>query len=204
MSESNKGKKIFLAFTAAWAVIFLSYFRQMSKIKANPSGSLPSFSMRSALSNTIVRKEDLIGKVWIANFIFTRCSGPCPITTAHMAQLQKDLPGTVSLVTFTVDPDWDTVKVLGDFARQFNADPKRWLFMVPEHKKDLFKLMYEGFKLPLLENPRDGETARIVHSTQMVLVDAGGNIRGYYEGTDRSSVDQIKKDVAKILEEHHS
>lgn len=161
---------------------------------------LPYFKMNAITSeaNTTIDKTYLQGKPWIAGFIFTRCSGPCPIITMNMARLQKTLPKEVRLVTFTVDPDRDTLEVLQRYAIRFNADPKRWWFLTGD-KGELYKLMYEGFNLPIAEDIKAPSDFRIIHSTKLVLVDSKGIIRGYYNGIEDSGLDRIQKDVQKLL-----
>src|SRR5437879_4519339 len=74
-----------------------------------------------------VRRADLLGKTWVAAFIFTRCAGPCTQISGAMAHLQHDLAGldNVMLVSFTVDPEFDQPEVLRAYAKRFQADPKR-------------------------------------------------------------------------------
>ncbi|MBI2119209.1 MAG: SCO family protein [Elusimicrobia bacterium] len=164
--------------------------------------SLPSFSMINAHSGKPMRKADLLGKVWIAGFIFTRCSGPCPIISLNMSRLQKQLPPGIFLVTFTVDPDWDTPEVLARYAKNIHADLNQWFFLTGA-KKEIYDLLYEGFKLPILEEPKNKPEFRITHTTKLALVDKDGMIRGFYDGTDPASLKKVKKDVLKILEEKH-
>src|SRR5207249_82727 len=93
-------------------------------------GPVRPFSLIERSGQT-VEHSDLLGKVWVAGFVFTRCSGSCPQISATMARLQKELAGQpdVVLVSFTVDPEYDTSKVLREYAESYQADPKRWLFL---------------------------------------------------------------------------
>src|SRR3954462_8087911 len=89
-----------------------------------PLGRVNDFALTER-SGKEVRRSDLSGQVWVADFIFTRCAGPCAQVSANMARLQKQLadrPG-VKLVTFTVDPEYDTPQVLTRYARRYEADP---------------------------------------------------------------------------------
>jgi protein SCO1/2 len=91
---------------------------------------------------------DLSGKVWIADFIWTRCPDVCPLISAVMARIQahfKDEPD-LRLVSISVDPEHDTPPVLSRYAAQFGADPDRWLFLTGD-KKSIHTLVREGFKL---------------------------------------------------------
>lgn len=168
-----------------------------------PLYQVPAFALTERSRQTITR-ETLAGHVWIADFIFTRCPGPCPIMTGKMASLQKhfeDLPD-LRLVTITVDPKHDTAERLQDYARRYRADEERWLFLTGEPEK-IYDLSINGFKLAA---PKDAQGAAsgdhlITHSTKFVLVDRAGYVRGYYEGTDPQSVDQLKADVRRVAAE---
>ncbi|MBI3090334.1 MAG: SCO family protein [Candidatus Tectomicrobia bacterium] len=99
---------------------------------------------------------DLIGKVWIADFIYTRCELECPLASARLAQLQDRFheEADLRLVSFSVDPEYDTPAVLLAYARRFHADPQRWLFLTGE-KEAIRTLIRDGFKLSLGERDDD-------------------------------------------------
>lgn len=131
--------------------------------------------------------ESLKGKVWIASFVFTRCTGPCPAVTASMARLQEELKDTpdLKLVTFTVDPERDDPAELTRYAANFRSDPKRWTFLTGS-EKDIHKLMKEGFKLGIERAKTPVKGQEFDHSTRLVLVDRDGTIRGYFQGVASS------------------
>src|SRR5579871_1495253 len=91
------------------------------------------FALTERSGRTITEK-DLQGSVWIASFVFTRCTGPCPQVTATVARLQNELKDepNVRFVTFTVDPANDDMTKLREYAKHFNADDERWLFLTGE------------------------------------------------------------------------
>src|SRR4051794_28470984 len=131
-----------------------------------------------------VRDTDLRGKVWVASFVFTRCTGPCPQVTATVARLQdelKDRPD-VRLVTFTVDPEHDRPEELAEYASHFQADPQRWLFLTGP-QDEVYRLLREGFHVPVEQTA--GEERRpgseVMHSVKLVVVDKRGHIRGYFD-----------------------
>ncbi|MBI3292646.1 MAG: SCO family protein [Elusimicrobia bacterium] len=163
---------------------------------------LPNFTMTgvTAKARTTLGKKDLLGHPWIANFIFTHCSGPCPQLTMEMTRLQSALPRDVRLVTFTVDPDRDTPEVLQQYAQWVGADPKRWVFLRGE-KGALYRLMYEGFKLPMVEDRQAPSGFRVTHSLKFVLVDSRGAIRGYYNRDGVQSLTVLQRDVNTLLKE---
>lgn len=130
-----------------------------------------------------VTNADLRGKAWVASFVFTRCSGPCPALTATVAKLQEELKGVpdVRFVTFTVDPDRDTPDELKKYAERFGADPERWLFLTgPE--KELHALATGGFKLLAAKKPNGDPGDEFDHSTKLAVVDKGGVIHRVFDG----------------------
>jgi len=145
-------------------------------------GEVGDFALTERSGRTI-GKSDLLGKVWIASFEFTRCTAGCPQISATMEQLQADLARypDVRLVTFTVDPDRDGVEELREYAQRYHADPERWLFLTgPE--KSIYPLLEKSFHLPAQKN-KDGDSGNaVMHSPKLVLVDRQGHIRGYFDG----------------------
>jgi protein SCO1/2 len=164
-------------------------------------GSVPDFSLveRSGKKTGLAK---LRGKIWIADFIYTNCADTCPLQTADMAKLQERwLPESdVELVSFSVDPERDTPRVLSRYADRFKADAKRWLFLTG-NKKEIARLVEEGFRLAVAPAPH-GNHDVIIHSPRFVLVDRQGQIRGYYDNRDSKAMQRLKDDVASLL--HHS
>jgi cytochrome oxidase Cu insertion factor (SCO1/SenC/PrrC family) len=125
-------------------------------------------------------KKDVSGKVWIADFVFTQCAGPCPLMTMSMVDLQKELAGTpIQLVSISVDPAHDTPAVLKKYAEAMKADEKNWTFATGE-PDEVFGLA-KGMKIPA--QPAAGEDS-ILHSEKFILIDDKGWIRGYYFSKD--------------------
>jgi cytochrome oxidase Cu insertion factor (SCO1/SenC/PrrC family) len=127
-----------------------------------------------------VSRSDLLGKVWVASFVFTRCTGPCPQVTGTMARLQGELAdqSDVVLVTFTVDPERDDPEQLSRYASHFGADPQRWLFLTGK-EADIYRLLREGFRVPVDKN---GGGENIGHSSRLAVVDRRGLVRGFFQG----------------------
>lgn len=162
-------------------------------------GQLPGFSLVNRDGRT-VRLEDLAGKAWVADFVFTRCPASCPMMSVRLARLEKSLPRDldVRLVSISVDPVYDTPEVLERYARKFQA-PDRWLFLTGE-REAVRSLCVEGFKLGLEMDPPPGMAGPepILHSTRFVLVDGEGRIRGYYEAFDEASTEKLRDDLLRL------
>jgi len=137
--------------------------------------------------------RDLKGKVWIADFIFTRCKGPCPAMSYRMKQLQEDLPPMIGLVSFSVDPTFDTPERLREYGTRYEAADGRWWFLTGD-KKRIYDLSLDGFKLAAGEEWEREEWV-IIHDERFVLVDAEGQIRGYYLGTDKEALARLRADA---------
>ncbi len=148
-------------------------------------------------SGAAVRKADLLGRVWLADFIFTRCSGPCPTMTRRMGEIQDRLPASEDfrLVTVSVDPAHDTPEVLRAHALAAGADPRRWLFLTGA-EEEIRRLLRDGMKL------MSGEDL-LNHSVKFVLVDRRGRVRGWYvgEGEDAASAGDIVADMVRVAAE---
>src|SRR6266513_4592793 len=161
-------------------------------------GSVPEFVLVNQDGKNFGSAQ-LRGKIWIADFIYTMCPGPCPMISSRRSALQKPLEKTdVHLVSFSVDPDKDTPQVLRSYAEKWQAEPGRWDFLTGP-KSAIYKLSHEGFKLAV----SDGSDAQgiPVHSTRMVLVDRHGQIRGYYDATEADAVTKLVADTGHLLRE---
>src|SRR5262245_36368943 len=112
---------------------------------------IPAFALVERSGQSVTR-ADLLGKVWIASVIFTRCVEECPLVSSHMAQLQNVFAAEpdVRLVSITVDPAYDTPEVLTRYAQRFAAQPRRWFFLTGD-KVAIYRLVREGFRLSLAD-----------------------------------------------------
>ena len=160
-----------------------------------------AFSLTERSGKTITDK-DLRGKVWVASFVFTRCTGPCPAVTRTVAQLQKELTeADVRFVTFTVDPERDDANELKKYAESFNADPERWLFLTGD-EKTIHKMMVEQFKQAVEKKlgPDVKPGDEYGHSTRLLVVDKAGVIRATFEGVkdERRSDAEHDKTLAAL------
>jgi len=161
--------------------------------------TVPEFSLIGADGRTVT-KADLSGSVWIADFIFTRCAGPCPTLSARMQSLQLTLPERpdVKLVTFTLDPKNDTPSVMADYAKRFHADLNRWWFLTGEDEATLQNLVEKGLKQTVIPAKDDQP---IIHSVYILVIDKAGRIRSAHDGLDPDSKRLILRDVKKLLAE---
>ena len=158
----------------------------------------PDFALTERTGRT-VKLADFAGKVWVADFFYTTCPGPCPMMSSRLSKVQETLgtePG-LRLVSISIDPEKDTPDVLKLYAEKFQATD-RWLFLTGP-KADIYTLARDGFKLPIAEPETPG--GQIIHSTRLILIDQAGTLRGFYEATTDAGVNDLIRDIRKLLEE---
>ena len=161
-------------------------------------GSVPAFQFVNQDGQPF-GSANLRGKIWIADFIYSTCPGPCPMISTRMSELQKPLAKTdVQLVSFTVDPEKDRPEVLRTYAEHLNADTARWNF-VTGPKNEVYSVIRDGFKLAVVDP--GVASPDLVHSTRVVLVDRHGAIRGYYDATEPDAVTKLLADTSHLLRE---
>ena len=160
-------------------------------------GNVPSFELTNQDAQPF-GSQQLSGKIWIADFIFTSCPGPCPIISTRMSELQKPLPASeVHLVSFSVDPEKDTPEVLRAYADKLRKEPLRWDFLTGPRAR-IYSLLRDGFKLAVSDGePESGP----IHSTRFVLVDRHGTIRGYYDALAPDGVTKLLADANHLFRE---
>jgi len=137
----------------------------------------------------------LAGKIWVADFIYTTCPGPCPRMTSQMHEIQNAIitMPDVKLVSFTVDPARDTPAVLAGYAKAHGASAEHWYFLTGS-PDTLQKLDRDAFKLGNI-------TPSLEHSTRFVLVDRQSRIRGYYETSESGTIPRLIADIHALARE---
>lgn len=156
------------------------------------TGKIPDFRFQNQDGKPF-GLQDLLGHVWVADFIYLKCQGPCPAMTVDMKKLHdltEEIPD-LKLVTFTVDPERDTVEDLKNYAQNTEADPERWTFLRGD-VDDLKRVMIEGFKIGNPKNPLN-------HSTRFCLVDQTGRVRGYYDHRRGDEMVRLRKHIQLLL-----
>jgi protein SCO1 len=144
--------------------------------------------------------DDLKGKVWVADFIFTSCDDVCLPMTANMKKLQDQVKEegieNIQFVSFSVDPAVDSPEVLTEFANQFSVDYENWHFLTGYSQTDIESFAMESFKA-IVKKPQSGD--QVIHGTDIYLVDSEGKIMKYYTGLAEMPMDEIINDI-KILQ----
>ena len=193
MMNFNFRLKIYIG--VAIFLIISFFFKDSQAAKELPEiGNIPQFEFTNSDGNTVTL-DNLKGKVWVADFIFTTCTMACPMMTGNMNIVHKKFKknDNVRLVSISVYPEFDTPEVLKNYASQYDADTEKWLFLTG--KEDAVKdIIRDGFKIGDYEDI-------IFHSEKFALVDKKGIIRAYYNGMKSEDMKQLKKDINALLKQ---
>ncbi len=197
--------------------------------KLDVYGTVPPFSLTERSGRPVAR-DDFKGRVWIVNFIYTKCTETCPTQSLQVARLQADFADApdLRLVSITVDPKNDTREVLTEYAGRHGADRERWLFLTGD-KREIYCLA-NGLKLSAVDpsdpNPpacgtpaartvgvvlallrppvafaTHGSEGLVMHSARLVLVDRAARVRAYHLATDEDSLERLRPNLRALLAE---
>lgn len=153
-------------------------------------GEVPQFVLTNQNNQPFGSKE-LAGKAYVASFVFTRCKTFCPVIFQHLKTLQEKIKLSqipLSIVSITVDPEFDSPEVLKKQSELLSADPAHWTFLTAE-RNTLSQLIEGGFMVAMGEAMMGAEMMDIAHAQKLVLVDRHGKIRGYFDATS-SGIDE--------------
>lgn len=183
---------------------------ELGKIGRRKVPPLPIYSQVPAFHltnqhNRAFSLENLKGKIWLADIIFTRCPSSCERMSRQMAQLQNTLRDNPQfrLVSLTADPPFDTPPVLAQYAQRHGAAGERWTFLTGP-KEEIYKLAVQGLKLVVVDKsdqPLRENEEMFLHSVTFVLVDSQAAIRGYYDSSEPEAMEKVIRDI-QILSLH--
>ncbi len=160
--------------------------------------TIANFSLVNQNGDTITQK-DYEGKIYVADFFFTTCTTICPIMTNHMAEIQEELKNDkeVLLLSHSVTPEIDTVAQLKRYALKKGVDDSKWN-LVTGDKKQIYDLARKSY-LAAKDVPYNKYD--LVHTENFVLVDKQKRIRGFYDGTNPESIEQLLEDIEILKKE---
>jgi cytochrome oxidase Cu insertion factor (SCO1/SenC/PrrC family) len=166
-------------------------------------GRAPEFALTDQ-DGVAFGSPDLLGEVWVANFMFTRCKATCPIQVEKLVALQGKLAShakraEVHLVSISVDSTHDTSEVLRRYAAANGAKTDQWRFLTGQ-RKAIWLLSTEGFHLPAGPDPTN-EAMPIGHSARLVVVDRRGRIRALVDSQAEDCVAQVMAALEPLLAE---
>jgi protein SCO1/2 len=182
-----------LVFGAGWSLLIgrLIDHGVPPKVEYLPPGPVPDFTLTESRGQPITR-ADLLGKIWVADLMFTSCGNTCPMLSATMSSLDRGLGSQddVRLVSITVTPEFDKPEVLREYAERFHASSK-WLFLTGD-RAQIVKLANDGFWLSA------GTPGTVTHSDNFVLVDRQGKVRGFFDGTKSESLPRLREAIERL------
>jgi cytochrome oxidase Cu insertion factor (SCO1/SenC/PrrC family) len=201
------GLGLLLGFLGLAYLLSLAEFNRQHHQPLPVIGTVADFALTNQ-DGKVTTLADLTNRVWVADIIFTRCAGPCPIITGYMKSLEDALPKTsdARLVTLTTDPDYDTPAIMKRYGERFGADFSRWMFLTGT-KAQIGALGSGSLKLSAVPVPAADQTNAadlFIHTTIFVAVDKHARLRGIFEtmgdGIDWTNVQPRIVSVVRQLE----
>lgn len=166
--------------------------------------TVADFKLVNQLGDT-VHLSDYKGKVIIADFFFTHCPTICPALTANMKKLSEVINNAqkvgdrtnqyIHYLSFSVDPDRDSVNQLKKWADRFQVNPQQWDLLTGD-KTSIYNIALNELKLALVDG--HGVDTAFIHTDHFVLIDGKGHIRGYYHGLDDADLKRLSKDAVLL------
>jgi protein SCO1 len=162
-----------------------------------PLGELPAFGLVDQ-DGAFLTHRDLAGRVWIVDFIFTRCQATCPLLTERLDRVSRRLASSrgVWKASITVDPSFDTPEILRQYAKSRGIADPTWRFLTGP-ADEIAALLRDGFMVAVGAAP-ENEREPILHSARFVLVDRLGRIRGSYNSLDDEALERLVRDAAAL------
>ncbi len=163
--------------------------------------TIQNFSFIDQDGKTVTQK-DVDGSIYVTDFFFTTCHSICPIMSTQMERVYNKFYGNpeVKFLSHTVDPEIDTVEQLKSYALKHNADAQQWMFVTGD-KTALYDVARTSYLLDAQQG--DGGPDDFIHTQNFALIDKDKRIRGFYDGTDTSEINQLIKDIDLLLAEYH-
>jgi protein SCO1/2 len=160
--------------------------------------SIADFAFVNQVGDTI-RKEDMAGKIYVADFFFTTCPTICPVMKKEMLRVYEQFKRETNfrILSHSIDPSHDTQAVLKDYAEKLGVpDAATWNFLTGDQEK-IFEIGQTSYLTTTMAD--DMEPGGFLHSGAFLLVDQQGRIRGVYDGTKTEQVDRLLADIPKLL-----
>lgn len=212
-SEKSIERVVWAALIIVVLVIAAAYLMQTFRRRSEDAltaARLPVINRVTdfALTNQLgqnLRLSDFLGRVWVADVIFTRCPGPCVQMTRSMNEIRNQFLGSDDIVwaSITADPDHDTPEILKEYVAKWVEHPRNWHFLTGS-KAAVKRLSVDDLKLVVVEKDavqRISDEDLFLHSTKFVLLDRHGRLRGIYEGTDQAARESLAKDLRNLVTE---
>lgn len=148
-----------------------------------------------------ITNESFGGKIYVADFFFTTCRTICPIMKTQLVRVYeatRNMPD-VLILSHTIDPEYDTVALLRDFARRLGVESKKWHF-VTGARDSIYKIAQTSYFATAMEDRTEPDG--FIHSGAFLLIDKARRIRGKYDGTKEEDVNRLIRDIGTLRKEY--
>lgn len=151
--------------------------------------------------SALITKETVHGKVYVADFFFTSCRTICPIMKTQLLRVYEVTKSMddVTILSHTIDPEYDTVGLLKDFATRLGVETSKWHFVTGQ-KDSIYKIAQTSYFATAMEDKTEPDG--FIHSGAFLLIDRKGHIRGKYDGTKEIEVNQLIADIKRLRREN--
>jgi protein SCO1/2 len=161
--------------------------------------AIPPFNFNNQEGKAITPK-DLDGKIYVANFFFATCPTICPKMTDQLVRVQNTFSNVddLKILSYTVNPEHDSVTVLKEYATKHGANSKQWWFLTG-NKDSIYAIARDGYLVPAAK----GKTADdFFHTQDLILIDKEKHIRGIYDGMEQAEVDTLIDEIKVLMHEY--
>ncbi|MGK7396525.1 MAG: SCO family protein [Candidatus Cyclobacteriaceae bacterium M3_2C_046] len=164
--------------------------------------TIPDFKFINQ-DSSIVTPSTFDDKIYIADFFFTTCPTICPTMKAQMLRVYQEYEDNdqVMILSHSIDPEYDTVAVLREFARRLGVSSEKWHFITGS-KKEIYDIGQNAYMVTAKED--ENEPGGYIHSGAFILIDKDKRIRGYYDGTKQADVNRLIQDIPILLKEYEN
>ncbi len=148
-----------------------------------------------------VNNDTFNDKIYVADFFFTSCPSICPIMKSQLIRIYKEFENEddLRLVSYSIDPEYDTVAVLREYAKRLGVSSDRWHFLTGP-QDDIYELGETSYMVTAAED--DSAPGGFLHSGAFLLVDKERRVRGVYDGTEQEQVNTLMDDIRLLLDEY--
>lgn len=151
--------------------------------------------------SAVITNSTFDNKIYVADFFFTSCRTICPIMKTQMMRVYDSIQNDndVLLLSHTIDPEYDTVGLLRDFADRLGVKSSKWHFATGKPKQEVYKLAQLSYFSTAMEDKNEADG--FIHSGAFLLIDKHRRIRGKYDGTKEADVDRLLADIKRLEKE---
>lgn len=194
-------QKVTARFSQVFILVFIFLLAGCNQqaIETNMSETIDGFQATTQDQEAITA-SDLEGEWWIANFMYTNCTMVCPTMTPNLIRVQNDLAELdldTQIISFSIDPDYDTPQVLKEYAEEYQIDLSNWNFLTGYDFEEIQDLSENNFKTVLADGGPDGH--EFVHSTYVFLINPDGEVIKQYDGISEDELQTLVDDLDTVM-----